>query len=276
MSLFGKKNVCAACGLRGVSREGNLWICSRCGANGPLLAGLAVDLGLRGNPRRGSSERYRPGVSVAAQLLPVIPTLAPVAASAELAVALDDAYYLWFHDFAGTAFDIDDPDVEQAEATWVRNRLAEPDLRVDDARFYVVSMVTSAGWQWRRVEQGEQDPRAPQVALDWLSRYRPKGAFISRSETVGLVAIMTFEDADLEAHSPGGPEHGHAVLSAGWLLVRCFLLDPQPQFARLHSADVFEDGFRFGVALRDAQIAYDGFGDNAGSDLPADFDAGGE
>jgi hypothetical protein len=197
--------------------------------------------------------------SVSPLSCPLIPQLAFVAMEPELATQLDDAYYHWYYELNATAFDIDDADVEQAEATWVRTRLGEPELRLDDARFYTVTTVSSGAWQWRRVERSEGDPSP--AALDLLERYRKDGADASRSERIGLVATSIKDDtftwnACLENHSPGGEEYGPAFLSAGWLLVS-WTLNFQPQLTRLHEPDVYQDAFRFGIALRDAQIAYD-------------------
>jgi predicted RNA-binding Zn-ribbon protein involved in translation (DUF1610 family) len=257
--LFKRKESCPDCGERAVEREQDLmWFCARCGANGPILSGVAVDLGLRGEPRGGEYERYRPRVPVTDQLVTVLPLLAELAAEPDLSERLNDAYFRWYYALTGTSFDIDDSDIKAAEATWVRNQLAEPELRADDARFYTLTACTSAGWQWRRAEQPENAPSAPSAALHWLERYRARGDAPGRSETIGLVADAMEDNAALERHSPGGEAYGHAFLTAGWLLFRESILTHRPQLARLHSEDLLQRSFRFGIALRDAQVAYDG------------------
>lgn len=235
-----------------------LWICTRCAASGPILAGVAVDLGLRG-ARPGDYERYQPRLSVASQLVGVLPALVGVVDNSSLSDRLDDAYFRWYYALTGTTFDIGDPEIDAAQATWTRNLLAKPDLRADDARFHTLTACSTGGWQWRRAEQPEDSPGAPHAALDWLERYRSRGDVSGRSETIGLIADAIEDDAALERHSPGGEAYGQAFLTAGWLLMHESVL-AHSQFARLHTEDLFQRSFRFGVALRDAQVAHDGMG----------------
>ena len=70
--------------------------------------------------------------------------------------------------------------------------------------------------------------------------------------TAGAVA----RDAALDASSPGGPEYGHFFISLPGPR-HAALLHPAPQFAKLHRLELLQRSFRFGVALRDAQVAYD-------------------
>jgi hypothetical protein len=90
----------------------------------------------------------------------------------------------------------------------------------------------------------------------WTERYRDSGHSASRSEIVGLTAGAIAEDAALDANSPGGPEYGHFFISAGWVLEHAVLLHPAPQFSNLHPLELLQRSFRFGVALRDAQVAH--------------------
>src|SRR6266508_3197994 len=104
MALFGsRKEPCPACGQKAVEREDSLWVCTRCLGNGPILGEIAVDLGLRGNPRSGECEQYRPRVPIARQLTGHLPDLGQL--PRELIDRLDLAYFDWYYALNGTSFD---------------------------------------------------------------------------------------------------------------------------------------------------------------------------
>jgi hypothetical protein len=242
--------VCPACGQNEITSEGAVWICDACVANGPIVAGLAIDVGIRGNPRGGDYEQYRPAVPVARQLAGEVPELAHF--DDTLTSQLDLAYYDWYFQLTGTTFDIEDNELEEAEAMHARNVLGDPALRADDARFYTLTAASTAGWQWRRAEQVGYEPSASGAAHSWAERYRGR-TIGGRSETIALIAAaISTEDGALEQHSPGGA----AFLAAGWLLVRDGFFGALPEPVP-HSVERLEESFRFGVALRDAQVVYD-------------------
>ena len=248
-------DACPACGHDQVTREAPVWVCGNCAANGPVVGGISVDVGLRGNPRTGEYEQYRSQMSVARQLCPYIPELAQF--TGELGDRLDLAYYDWYYQLTGTSFDIEDADLQAAEAVRARNVLGDPAARADDARFYGLTAASTAGWQWRRSEQVGYDPSAPELAHVWAERYLDGTRATGRSETIGLIADAVADVVALEAHSPGGEELGFVFLNAGWLLTHSNFFEPQPQLAAFHPMERLHDAFRFGVALRDAQVAYD-------------------
>jgi hypothetical protein len=247
---------CPACGGRSVDHEQSFWGCSNCAANGPVLFGTLVDLGMRGDPSTGDFERRSPSVSVARQLAQQFPDLAEIEAEPTLSERLDDAYFDWYFALNTTSFEIGDKDVEAAEAMNARNVLGDPQARGDDARFYSLTACSTAGWHWRRAEQGDSEPSAPLQTLEWLERYSGGSSAATRSEIIGLVAAATAPDEGLEHHSPGGTPFGLAFLNAGWFLLDGTILASQPGVADLHSLETFQTVFRFGVALRDAQVAY--------------------
>lgn len=189
---------CVACGQHRVSVEGDgaLWVCSGCAANGPIVEGVQIDIGLRGSPRDDTHEQYRPRVPLATQLAEELPELAVL--SATDAARLDLAFYDWCFQLFGTSFDIPDDDVRAAEAVNARNVLDDPHARQDEARFYTLTALSTAGWQWRRAEQMGHEPSAPEVAHRWAEKYLSGRTVAGRSEAIGLTAAAIVECEDLE------------------------------------------------------------------------------
>jgi len=230
-----------------------LWVCNECAANGPIVDGTQIDIGLRGNPRGGEYEQYRPRVPVATQLADEISGLDELSSSD--AARLDLAFYDWCFQLFGTEFDIPDDDVRIAEAVNARNVLGDPNARQDDVRFYTLTALSTAGWQWRRAEQMGCEPSAPEIAHHWAEKYLTDGTVSGRSEAIGLTAAAIVDSVDLDRHSPGGMEHGAVFFETGWLLAM-YVLDPT-KFSKVHPPERHAAAFRFGVALRDAQVACD-------------------
>jgi hypothetical protein len=260
MPLFGrtKKWYCPACNLRTVGVDGNVWVCEACAANGFLVDGYPLDVGIRGMPSSGQWERYAPAVPLAVQLGRVVPELALVARSHELCERFDDASFRFVYAFDSGSWDLTDQDLVAAEAVFTRNQLKDPQARSDDARFYVLTACSTSGWQWRVAEEGENGP-APSApnAAEWLERYRAGGQAASRSELIGLTARAISDEGVPEERSPGGGEAGRAFLSGGYALVYGMLVEPSGDLARIHPPELLSESFRFGVALRDAHVAHD-------------------
>jgi hypothetical protein len=254
--LFGRKQVCPACGSKAVESEQGIWACSSCIANGPVSAGQILDLGLRGWPRGGQFEQYKPSQPVAVQLHPQAPdALRPLVQDEEASERFDEAAFQFFVAFTGTAFDIEDPELEGADATYARTLAGDPSLRADDPRFYTLTAVSGSGWQWRRAEEGDDRSAIVEETEHWLARYR-NGTAQTRSEIIGQTAHAIADTDALESRLYASKETGYASLLGGWLLTYTIFLAPQPQMARLHPQERLFDSFRFGVALRDAEVAY--------------------
>lgn len=259
MPLFSRKPECPACGQKALIVENGMWACRACIANGPLSSGQPLDLGLRGNPRGGEFEQYAPTVPVAAQLAPQAPEqFAPLLADSEATERFNQAAFGFFAAFTGTSFDLEDEELEQAQAMQARTGAGDPNLRADDPRFYLLTACSQNGWQWRRAEEREDGQALIPEVRDWLARYqRENGEAQSRSEVISLTAMAIVDTQALELRLHQDSDVGYASLLGGWLLSYWILLAPQPQLLKIHPSELLINTFRFGVALRDAEIAYD-------------------
>jgi hypothetical protein len=222
-----------------------------------VIHGATIDIGLRGDPGV-EWQQYEPRTPLALQFSPIAPQTSVLLSDSELSDRFNDSCFRWYYALNGTSFDIEDDEVEAAEATHARNLLADPDLRADDVRFYLLTAFSTGGWQWRVAEERATPATPDEQTLSWLDRYR-SNPNVSRSELIGQVAAAIADDAALERHSPGGDRDeqlGLAFLTGGWLLA-AHIVEMQPQYGQIHSEDLLQSSFRFGVALRDAQVAVD-------------------
>ena len=244
---------CPACGANSAVAEEPSWACHHCLANGLVIRGVMVDFGLAGQPRGGEWTRHTPQHPVYLQLASVEPALGAAAPDDELVERFGHAAFTWFYEFAATPFDIDDVDVEAAEATGMRNLAGDPNMRADDKRFYALTAFSTGGWQWRRAEEAVGlSGQVDETTAQWVGRYRGTGDRHTRSEVIGLVATMISDETTLERRSTS-----EGILRGAFLFPEAMFLGSSSPVASLHPHELCWHAFRFGVSLRDAQVAYD-------------------